>query len=129
MISLALLNVLMVTASVVRTVGEGGQVAPTLILAASFQLLYAMDALFFEEYYFQSHDAMNSGYGWSLISSYITFPFLPTLTTLFLLNKTVIMAWYFLLPIGIMNALGYVIYRSDLNCFFVVTFFYIKDLS
>jgi hypothetical protein len=58
MISLALLNVLMVTDSVVAA---NGVVAPTLVLAAAFQLLYAMDALFFEEYYFQSHDAMNSG--------------------------------------------------------------------
>ena len=61
MISVALLNVLMVTDSVVRTVSGGGQVAPALILASAFQLLYAMDALFFEEYYFQSHDSMNSG--------------------------------------------------------------------
>lgn len=110
MISLALLNVLLVTHSVVEA---KGQAAPSLVLAASFQLLYAMDALFFEEYYFQSHDAMNSGYGWSLISSYITFPFLPTLTTVYLLNHTVTLAWYYLLAIGVMNALGYVIYRSS----------------
>jgi hypothetical protein len=61
MISLALLNVLMVTDSVLKTVGRGESVPPTLVLASAFQLLYAMDALFFEEYYFQSHDAMNSG--------------------------------------------------------------------
>jgi len=61
MISLALLNVVMVTESVVKTVSKGETVPPTLILASAFQLLYAMDALFFEEYYFQSHDAMNSG--------------------------------------------------------------------
>jgi hypothetical protein len=113
MMSLALLNVLMVTDSVTRTVGSGGSVAPTLILASAFQLLYAMDALFFEEYYFLSHGAMNYGYGWSLIYSYMTFPFLPTLTTLYLLNRTVVLPWYFLLPIGIMNALGYVIFRSS----------------
>jgi hypothetical protein len=61
MISLALMNVLMVTDSVLKTVGRGESVPPTLVLASAFQLLYAMDALFFEEYYFQSHDAMNSG--------------------------------------------------------------------
>jgi hypothetical protein len=57
-------------------------------------------------------------YGWSLISSYITFPFLPTLTTLFLLKTTVVLPWYFLLPIGIMNALGYVIYRYRCASYF-----------
>jgi len=29
---------------------------------------------------------MNSGLGWSLLSSYTFFPFLPTLTTLYLIN-------------------------------------------
>ena len=81
------------------------------MLAASFQLIYALDALFFEEYFFQSHDAMNSGLGWTLISSYCFFPFLPTLTTLYLMNHTVVVAWYYLVAIGLLNLLGYVIFR------------------
>ena len=45
-----------------------------------------MDALYFEEYYFFSHDAMNNGYGFSLISSYLCFPFLPTLITKYMIR-------------------------------------------
>ncbi len=45
-----------------------------------------MDALFFEEYYFFSHDAMNTGFGFSLISSYFTFPFFPTLVTKYIIS-------------------------------------------
>jgi len=110
MIGLAVLNVLMVTDSIVSA---GGKASPTVILAAAFQVLYAMDAMFFEEYYFHSHDAMNSGYGWSLISSYLTFPFLPTLITKYLLDRSPVVAWYYLALIGLMNAVGYVIFRSS----------------
>ena len=40
-----------------------------------------MDAMWYEAYYFYSADYLNSGTGLSLISSYLTFPFLPTLIT------------------------------------------------
>jgi len=110
MIGLAVLNVLMVTDSIVSA---GGKASPTVILAAAFQVLYSMDAMFFEEYYFHSHDAMNSGFGWSLISSYMTFPFLPTLITKYLLDRSPVVAWYYLTLIGLMNALGYIIFRSS----------------
>lgn len=110
MIGLAVLNVLMVTDSIVSS---GGKASPTVILAAAFQVLYSLDAMFFEEYYFHSHDAMNSGFGWSLISSYLTFPFLPTLITKYLLDRSPVVAWYYLTLIGLMNALGYIIFRSS----------------
>jgi len=110
MMSLAMLNVVLVTDNIV---GSGGKVSPTLVMAATFQVLYALDALFFEEYFFQSHDAMNSGFGWSLLSSYTFFPFLPTLTTLYLINVPVVLPWYTLTAIGLVNLLGYVIYRSS----------------
>jgi len=110
MISLAVLNVLLVTENILSS---GGKVSPTLVLASSFQVLYAMDALFFEEYFFQSHDSMNSGLGWSLLSSYMFFPFLATLVTRYLTLNSVVLPWYVLAAIGLVNALGYVIYRSS----------------
>jgi len=110
MVSLALLNVVMVANSIVAS---GGKANPAVILAAAFQVFYAMDALFFEEYYFYSHDALNSGCGWSLCSTYLTFPFLPTLVTRYLLDRNPVVAWYYLVLIGIMNVLGYVIFRSS----------------
>jgi len=110
MIGLAVLNVLMVTDSIWSA---GGKANPAVVLAAVFQVIYAMDAMFFEEYYTFSHDAMNSGFGWSLISSYLTFPFLPTLVTRYMLDKSPEVAWYYLALIGLMNAIGYVVYRSS----------------
>jgi hypothetical protein len=110
MIGLAVLNVLMVTDSIV---GAGGKASPSVILAAAFQVIYTMDAMIFEEYYFYSHDAMNSGFGYSLISSYLTFPFLPTLVTRYLLDRSPEVAWYYLVLIGLMNAVGFMIYRSS----------------
>ena len=74
-----------------------------------------MDALFFEEYYCYSHDYLNTGVGFSLISTYLTFPFLPTLITTYLLDRSPLVAWYYLVLIGIMNAVGYVIFRYRLE--------------
>jgi len=112
MISLALLNVTMVTDSVLS---NGGKVNPSVVIAATLQVLYAMDAMFFEEYYFYSHDYLNSGYGWSLISSYLTFPFLPTLITRYMIYRSPEVEWYYLAMIGLLNILGYIIYRSSEN--------------
>ena len=112
MICLALLNVTMVTDSVLS---NGGKVNPAVVIAATLQVLYAMDAMFFEEYYFYSHDYLNSGYGWSMISSYLTFPFLPTLITRYMIYRSPHVEWYYLALIGCLNLLGYIIYRSSEN--------------
>jgi len=110
MMTLALLNVVMVADSIITA---GGKANPTVILGAAFQVLYAMDALFFEEYYTFSHDYLNTGCGFSLVSAYLTFPFLPTITTNYLLSASPVLAWYYLVLIGVMNAVGYVIFRSS----------------
>lgn len=111
MISLALLNVVMVTDSIVSSGGKLNN--PAAVLGAAFQVVYALDAIFFEEYYFYSHDALNTGLGFSLISTYLTFPFLPTLITKYLLDRSPVVLWYYLVLIGLMNAVGYVIFRSS----------------
>ena len=49
--------------------------------------MYDLDAMYFEEFYFFSYDAMNSGYGFALVSSYHSFPFLTTLVTRYLVFK------------------------------------------
>jgi delta14-sterol reductase len=105
---LAVLNVLLVLNSVAK---NNGAINPVVALAAAFQVVYALDAMFFEEYYFFSYDAMNTGYGFSLISSYHSFPFLPTLVTQYLIARNPTMAWYYLVAIGLMNAVGYFIFR------------------
>ena len=84
MIGLAMINVVLIIDNIM---GRGGDVNHLVTLASSFQVLYALDAMFFEEYYFFSHDAMNTGFGFSLISSYNSFPFLPTLITKYLIDR------------------------------------------
>ena len=84
MIGLAILNVTLVINSIVS---QGGVANPVVVMDSAFQVLYALDAMFFEEYYFFSHDAMNTGFGFSIIASYLTFPFLPTLITQYLIQR------------------------------------------
>lgn len=110
MIGLALLNVTLVINSIVKSEGVAN---PVVVMASAFQVLYALDAMFFEEYYFFSHDAMNTGFGFSIIASYLTFPFLPTLITQYLILRSPVLPWFQLVGIALVNALGYVIFRAS----------------
>jgi len=110
MIGLAMINVVMVIEDVMK---KGGNVNPLIAMAAGFQVLYSLDAMFFEEYFFFSHDAMNTGFGFSLVSSYNSFPFLPTLVTKYLIARNPTLPWYNLVAIGVMNGLGYIIFRAS----------------
>jgi len=110
MIGLAILNVTLVINSIVN---QGGVANPVVVMASAFQVLYALDAMFFEEYYFFSHDAMNTGFGFSIIASYLTFPFLPTLITQYLIQRSPTLPWFQLVGIALVNALGYVIFRAS----------------
>lgn len=110
MIGLAILNVTLVINSIMK---QGGIANPVVVMASAFQVLYALDAMFFEEYYFFSHDAMNTGFGLSIIASYLTFPFLPTLITQYLIQRSPTLPWFQLVGIALVNALGYVIFRAS----------------
>jgi len=108
MIGVALLNVLILTESSLTATSS-----PAVLVAASLQVLYAMDAMWFEEYYFCSHDYLHSGYGWALISSYLTFPFIPTLITRYMLARQPQVNPLNLTAICVLNIIGYIIYRSS----------------
>ena len=110
MVGLALLNVCLVVNSINA---KSGAVNPAVVVAAAFQVIYAADAMFFEEYYFFSHDAMNSGFGFSLISSYMTFPFLPTLITQYMIAKQPVLPAFQLGVAVAMNVLGYIVFRAS----------------
>ena len=110
MIGLAMINVTMVVENVMK---NGGQVNPLVVMASAFQVLYSLDAMFFEEYFFFSHDAMNTGYGFSLVSNYFSFPFLPTMVTKYLIVRNPTLPWYNLVAIAVMNGLGYIIFRAS----------------
>merc|ERR1739846_247667 len=110
MIGLAAINVCLVIDNILS---RGGAVNHLVTLASAFQVIYSLDAVFFEEYFFFSHDAMNTGFGFSLVSSYNSFPFLPTLITKYLIERQPVLAWYYLVGIGLLNALGYIIFRAS----------------
>ncbi|XP_040573331.1 delta(14)-sterol reductase TM7SF2 [Lepeophtheirus salmonis] len=113
MISLALINAVLIGNYVMK---NNENASPLVICAAVFQIIYAFDALFFEDFYFFSHDAMNNGYGYSMIVSYYTLPFLPTLIVRYLLAKAPIEApWYVVAGIVIVNMVGYIIFRASEN--------------
>jgi len=110
MIGLAMVNTAMVVDDIMK---NDGRVNPVATMASAFQVLYALDAMFFEEYFFFSHDAMNTGCGFSLISSYNSFPFLPTLITKYLIERQPTLPWLNLVLIGVLNAVGYIIFRAS----------------
>ena len=84
LIGMALINVVLVIENIMS---RGGAVNHVVTLASAFQVLYALDAMFFEQYYFLSYDAMNTGFGFHLTSSLHSFPFLPTLITKYLIDR------------------------------------------
>jgi len=109
MIGLAVLNLAMVLDDFMKA----GKVNGPVSMAACFQIIYSMDAMFFEEYFFFSHDAMNTGYGFSLVSSYNSFPFLPTLITRYLIFRHPTVQWYYLVGIAVLYLVGYIIFRAS----------------
>ncbi len=82
-VGLALLNVLLVLQCIND---NAGRTNPAVLVTAALQVLFAMDALFFEEYFLQSHDYANTGLGFSYVSTYVTWPFVPTLVTKYIIN-------------------------------------------
>lgn len=110
MIALAMINVCLIVHNVNQNLGK---VNLAVAMTAVFQVIYALDAMFFEEYFFFSHDAMNTGFGFNLISSYLTFPFIPTLVTRYMIAKNPTLTTFHLVAIGFMNLFGYVIFRAS----------------
>ena len=53
MIGLATINVAMVVNDIMS---KGGKVNPLIVMASAFQVLYSMDAVFFEEYFFSKQN-------------------------------------------------------------------------
>merc|ERR1711902_169462 len=87
LIGMALINVVLVIENIMS---RGGAVNHLVTLASAFQVLYALDAMFFEQYYF-----------------------LPSLITKYLIDRQPTLDWYYLVAIGVLNAIGYIIFRAS----------------
>merc|ERR1719458_2247033 len=90
-----------------------GVINGAVMATAAFQIIFAIDALYFEEYFFFSHEAMNSGYGFRLAFGYLTFPFIPTLVTRYVIAKSPALTAFQLTSVVALNVLGYFIFRSS----------------
>lgn len=55
------------------------------LLGTSLQIIYALDALFFESAMLTTFEIMYEGTGYMLCTAYMIYPFLPTLTTKYML--------------------------------------------
>lgn len=55
------------------------------LLGTLLQIIYAMDALFFESALLTTFEIMYEGTGYMLCTGYMMYPFLPTLTTKYML--------------------------------------------
>ncbi|XP_076234062.1 lamin B receptor [Calliopsis andreniformis] len=80
------------------------------VLAAILQIIYSMDSLFFESAILTTFEIMYEGTGYMLCTGYMLFPFLPTLTTKYILyNKT---QFNYLLAIPVFFfIIGYLLFR------------------
>ncbi|KAK6181638.1 hypothetical protein SNE40_009458 [Patella caerulea] len=88
---------------------------PALTLAAAFQIFYVADALFAEEAILTTMDIVHDGFGFMLaFGDLVWVPFCYNLQTRFLLeNPQNNMYWYCLAAIGVLNVIGYYIFRGS----------------
>ncbi|XP_052273236.1 delta(14)-sterol reductase TM7SF2-like isoform X2 [Dreissena polymorpha] len=91
-----------------------GVVNPSLAFVVFFQALYVADALWFEEAILTTMDIIYEGFGFMLSFGDLAWvPFLYTLQARYLLEHPLYLPWYCLVPIVILNAVGYFIFRGS----------------
>ncbi|XP_017758730.1 PREDICTED: lamin-B receptor [Eufriesea mexicana] len=81
-----------------------------ILLGTSLQIIYAMDALLFESAMLTTFEIMYEGTGYMLCTAYMIYPFLPTLTTKYMLYHKIEPTYVFIFPV-FMFVLGYLLYR------------------
>lgn len=80
------------------------------LLTCSLQIMYAIDALFFESAVLTTFEVMYEGTGYMLCTGYLLFPFLPTLTTKYMFYHRAKLTYWNILPV-LTFIIGYLLYR------------------
>ncbi|KOX78838.1 Lamin-B receptor [Melipona quadrifasciata] len=80
------------------------------LLGALLQIIYAIDALFFESTILTTFEVMYEGTGYMLSTGYMMYPFLPTLTTKYMLYHKIQFTYLFVFPL-LAFIIGYLLYR------------------
>jgi len=92
-----------------------------LLVSASLQLLYILDALWFEETFLTTYDITTEGVGAMLVGRHLAFiPAIVSVSSRYLLLKKLQLPWYCLAGTAVLGLIGYIIYRaanSQLNAF------------
>lgn len=80
------------------------------LLGALLQIIYAIDALFFESTILTTFEVMYEGTGYMLCTGYMMYPFLPTLTTKYMLYHKIQFTYLFVFSL-LAFIIGYLLYR------------------
>ncbi|KAI8784998.1 delta(14)-sterol reductase TM7SF2-like isoform X1 [Biomphalaria glabrata] len=91
---------------------ETGTLPANLILVTVFQTIYVADALWFESAILTTMDIIHDGFGFMLAFGDLAWvPFLYSLQPRFLYESKLVLPWYCLAPIALLNLVGYTIFR------------------
>ncbi|XP_076657065.1 lamin B receptor [Halictus rubicundus] len=111
MIATMLLNLTFVVKSIDETQSYTMEHLRISVLSiAALQIIYVMDALFFESAVLTSFEVMYEGTGYMLSTGYLLFPFLPTITTKYALYNKTRFSYLFAFPVFFF-IIGYLLYR------------------
>ncbi|XP_076762650.1 lamin B receptor isoform X3 [Xylocopa sonorina] len=80
------------------------------LLGTLLQIIYAMDALFFESAMLTTFEIMYEGTGYMLCTSYMMYPFLVTIATKYMLFHETQLTYHFVFPVFTF-IIGYFLYR------------------
>lgn len=94
---------------------QPGQYSPTLLLAATMQIFYAANWVWFEDAFFTTYDYQKHGFGLLLILADLGMPFIFPIFSRFVLNHRTELEWYWLTAITLLNLTGYTICRGANN--------------
>ena len=111
MIAITLINLAIVIKAIEETEEYSlEQLNVGVLLAALLQIIYSMDALFFESAFLTTFEVMDEGAGYMLCTGYMLYPFLPTLTTKYMLYHKIQFSYLLAIPV-IFFIIGYLLYR------------------
>ncbi|XP_037801855.1 delta(14)-sterol reductase TM7SF2-like [Penaeus monodon] len=90
-----------------------GQYSPTLLVACTLQIFYAVDFVWFEESILTTYEYTKNGFGLFFSVGSLQTPFFLTILTRLVLNHRTELEWYILSLVVALNLFGYTICRGS----------------
>ncbi|XP_014785587.1 delta(14)-sterol reductase TM7SF2 isoform X1 [Octopus bimaculoides] len=99
---------------VLKASQDDGGISPSIAIVTIFQLIYIADMLWFEETLLVSMDILHDGYGFmAVFGNMVWIPYVYCIQGLYLVRHKVLLPYYILALIAVLNFVGYVIYRGS----------------